>query len=235
MRQKIQIILVLGILAAGVRLAYIFYERHEEAAVQPAKAPVENNVVNADFYVTPRRLHPSDLVSAKQLTRQPVWVKEGYRYSYYPYNRAEQKSDFAHEAGQLLPIQKLKIDNVVYDRTPGAPDQRQIMALFQYEGRSFAVPIGYSQGGHTLIYSDEMFFIQDPRELYHHWPSDVWDAIEKHEVKSGMNELQADFAIGFGIPDDAHQALNRKVHYSNGGKPVTVTYRDGRAVEVTAG
>ena len=39
---------------------------------------------NADYYVTPKKLYPYDLKSAQQLTQQPVWMKEGYRYTYYP-------------------------------------------------------------------------------------------------------------------------------------------------------
>jgi len=50
----------------------------------------------------------------------------------------------------------------------------------------------------TRIYSDEMLYIEDPRELYKHWPAGLWQSVEKHEVKPGMNELQADFAIGWG-------------------------------------
>ena len=49
---------------------------------------------NADYYVVPKKLYPFDLKSAKQLTQQPVWVKEGYRYTYYPYDAARKRTDF---------------------------------------------------------------------------------------------------------------------------------------------
>jgi hypothetical protein len=235
LRQKIQIVLVVAMVAAGLRVAWIFYDRRQEKqATSPAKPTVEYSL-SRDYYVNPKKLYPSDVQSARQLTKQPAWVKEGFRYTYYPYDTGTKRIDFSKEAGQLGPIQKLTIKDVVTDRTPGDPGARQILALFVVNGRTFAVPIGYSKGVHTLIYSDEMFYVQDPHELYRHWPSEIWEAIENHQVKPGMNELQADFAIGFGIPDDARSALDRTVRYSNGGKPMTVIYRDGKAVEVKQG
>jgi hypothetical protein len=65
---------------------------------------------------SPKKLYPYDLKSAKQLTRQPVWVKEGYRYTYYPYVPVVKSVDFGHEAGVLGPIERLEIK----DRDGGA-------------------------------------------------------------------------------------------------------------------
>ncbi len=109
MKQKIQIVLVLAMVVAGIRLAWIFNERHE-AAKAPEKA--EAPPLNPDYYVTPKKLHPYDLKSAKQLTKQPVWVKVGYAYSYYAYDPASRRSDLSKEAGKLLPLQKLEIKDV---------------------------------------------------------------------------------------------------------------------------
>jgi hypothetical protein len=75
-----------------------------------------------------------------------------------------------------------------------------------------------------------MLFIQDPHELYNHWPSDVWSAIDQHQVKPGMSELQADFAVGIGIPESSSgESGNRTLNYPNGGNPLSVTYRDDKA------
>ena len=112
--------------------------------------------------------------SAKQLTQQPVWVREGYRFTYYPYDRSRHRTDFAHEAGLLLPIQKLEIKDVVTDTAPHSAHLHQVMAVFELDGKTYAVPIGSQTGDSYQIYSDEMFFIQDPHELYKHWPADVW-------------------------------------------------------------
>jgi hypothetical protein len=82
------------------------------------------------------------------------------------------------------------------------------------------------------IYSDEMFFVEDPHDLYKHWPTDVWQAVEQHEVKPGMNEMQADFAIGMGVPDSGSSASEKTVRYPNGGKPMVIVYHDGKAAEI---
>jgi hypothetical protein len=229
-KQTIQLVLVLAILIAAVRTAYIFYERRADQIEQAKKqAPP----LNPDYYVIPKKLYPYDLTSARQLTQQPVWAKEGYRYTYYPYEH--HRTDFAHENGQLLPIEKLQIKDVVTDVTPGARDQRQVMAVFDKDGKSCAFPIGLVKGGNYQIYSDEMLYIQDPHDLYKHWPADVWQAIDQHQVKPGMNELQADFAIGMGIPERSSDPEVKTVNYPNGGKPLSITYRDGKAAEIRQG
>jgi hypothetical protein len=230
-KQKIQLLLVIAIAVAALRAGYVVYERHSERTEQTAKqAPP----LNPDYYVVPKKLYPYDLKSAKQLTQQPVWVKEGYRFTYYPFDRAARHTDFSHEAGLLLPIQKLEIKDVVPDTSPHSQGQ-QVMAVFEQEGKTYAVPIGSKTGDSYQIYSDEMFFIQDPRELYKHWPADVWQSIDQHQIKPGMNEFQAYFAIGMGVPDRSSDPAVKTVHYRNGGKPVTITFRDGKAAEITGG
>ena len=91
------------------------------------------------------------------------------------------------------------------------------------------------KGAEYKFYSDDMLFIQDPHELYKHWPAEVWDAIDKHQVTAGMSELQADFAVGLGIPERSGEPGNRAVNYPNGGNPLSVTYRNDKAVAIKAG
>ncbi len=233
-KKRIQIALGLALVVAGVRAGYILYERHEDLVAAQKQQQARNaGYSNADYYVAPKKLYPFDVKSAKQLTLQPVWVKEGYRYTYYPYDAARKRTDFAHEAGLLLPLERLEIKDVEAEVGPGS--RRQVMAVFQKEGKSYAVPIGFETEGQYKIYSDEMFFVEDPHELYKHWPADVWQAVEQHEVKPGMNELQADFAVGMGTLDAGSSSSERTLHYSNGGKPLVVIYRGGKAVEVRPG
>ena len=232
LKHRIQMVLLVAIAVAAVRTAYVLYQRHVQKVEQAKNAPPP---LNPDYYVTPKKLYPYDLKSARQLTAQPVWVKEGYRYTFYSYDAARHHADFGKEAGTLGPIEKLEIKDVVTDKSPSAPDQRQILALFTKDGKSFAVPIGTAKSGEYKIYSDEMFYIQDPRELYKHWPADIWQSIEQHEVKPGMNEFQTAFAIGMGIPERSDDPTVKTVKYPNGGKPVSITYRDGKAAEIKPG
>jgi len=235
-KQRIQLVLVFAMVVAGLRAGYVLYQRHEDhLEAERQKKAREVGYSNADYYVNPKKLYPYDVKSAKQLTRQPVWVKEGYRYTYYAYDAARKQVDFAHDAGLLLPIEQLAIKDVVTAVPAGAGQRRQVMAVFEKEGKNYAVPIGFEADEQYKIYSDEMFFVEDPRDLYKHWPADVWQAVERHEVKPGMNEMQADFAIGMGVPDAGDTADSKTVRYPNGGKPLVIEYHDGKAAEIKSG
>jgi hypothetical protein len=210
---------------AGIRFFLNMRERRTVVVVGPKQQQV---AVDPDFYVNPRKLHPQDLKDAKDLTKQPVWVREGYRFSYYPYAA---RPDTKNPAGTLGPIEKLDIKDVVIDRASSGAE-KQVMAVFEKDGKRYAFPIGTEENGTYHIYSDDILFIQDPRDLYKHWSPDVWKAIDNHEVKPGMNELQASFAIGMGIPEGTGESNPRIVNYANNGHPVKVTYDNGKASEV---
>ena len=50
-----------------------------------------------------------------------------------------------------------------------------------------------------------------------------------------MNELQADCAVGMGLLQGSAAVGERVLQYPNGGNPVTVTFRGGKAVDVKTG
>jgi hypothetical protein len=235
-KKIIQISLIVLMVLAALRLGVILFQRHADEVDRANKTKAQNaGYSNPDFYVAPKKLYPYDVKSAKQLTRQSVWAKEGYKYTYYPYDPARKRVDFAHDAGLLLPIERLEIKDVVTDTPPEKGSRRQMMAVFQKDGKNYAVPIGFEADEQYTIYSDEMLFIEDPHVLYKHWSADVWQAVDQHEVKPGMNELQADFAVGMGMPDSGDSSYEKTVRYPNGGKPLVVTYRDGKAFEIKPG
>ena len=227
MKGKIQIGLAILLAVAVIRTGYIFYERRED---DKPPAPKKEVALPEDYYVVPRRLHAYDLKSAQHLKDQPVWVKEGYRYTYYPYDAATQRVNFAHEAGLLLPLEKLQITRVIADTPPKG--SKQVMAVFERDGKLYAFPVGVEQDGDYQIYADNIVFIQDPHELYKHWPPNVWAGVDQHEVKPGMNELQAEFAVGMGMPESAEETSTKTVHYADGGKPLVVVFQNGKATEV---
>ena len=231
LKERIQWVLIVAILISGTRLAFVLYRRHENA-IERAKTPPPP--LNPDYYVTPKKLYPYDLKSAHQLTQQPVWVKVGYAYTYYPCDSSKHV-DFAYEAGKLPPLEKLQIKDVLTANAPQSPGEPQVMAVFEKDGKAYAFSIGSTKDGNYKFYSDDMLFIEDPHELYKHWPADVWEAIDKHQVKPGMSELQTDFAIGLGIPESSGQPGNRTVNYPNGGNPLSITYQDDKAAEIKPG
>jgi len=233
-KKWIQVALALAIAVAGVRAGYILYERHQDyLAAQKQQAARNAGYSNADYYVTPKKLYPYDLKSAKQLTLQPVWVKEGYRYTYYRYVPVVKSVDFVHDEGLLGPIERLEITDVIV--VPAPSGRKQVVATFEKDRHDYAVPIGFESDGQYKIYSDEMFYVEDPHDLYKHWPAEVWQAIGQHEVKPGMDELQADFAVGMGVPDAGASSDEKTVRYPNGGKPLVVNYQGGKATEIKAG
>src|SRR5438874_12031892 len=116
MKQRIQVILVLGMLAAAIRLAWILYERHEESAVPEKQQTV---TLDPDLYVTSKKMYLYDLKSAKtEITKQPVWVKGGYAYGYLRYDPATRYADLAHDAGRLWPLQQLEVKELVNGCAP---------------------------------------------------------------------------------------------------------------------
>jgi len=234
-RKKLQMFMLVAILIAGGRAAYIVYERHE--AMKEQEKPKQEIAMKADYYVTPKKLRPYDLKSAKQLTEQPVWVKVGYQLTYYPYDRQRHKADFAHPAGTLPPLQKISIQDVITDVSPEAAGTKQVMAVFSLDGKTYAVPIGAQKDSEFKIYSDDAFFNEDPHDLYKHWPAAVWSKIDAHEVEAGMSELQASFAIGLGATEAGSSSAygSRTLHYANGGKPMAITFDNDKAIEIKPG
>jgi len=47
--------------------------------------------------------------------------------------------------------------------------------------------------------------------------------------------LQANFAIGVGIPQGSGDYGSRTLHYPNGGKPLTITFENDKAVAIKPG
>jgi hypothetical protein len=232
MRKRIQVVLYLGMAVAAIRLAWILYERHQNSIETPRQ---QSAPINPDYYVVPRKLYPYDLKSARQLTQQPVWVKVGYAYPYFPYNSATHQADLSREAGRLLPLQRLDIKDVVLASTADAHGKKRVLAVFKLDGKSYASPIGSEQGGDYKFFSDDMLFLQDPHHLYKHWPADVWQDIDQHEVKEGMSEMQTDFALGIGLLQPGSDDIDRTLDYPNGGNPLKVSFHHDKAIRIAPG
>jgi len=221
----VQIVLLVAIAAAAINLYLTFRERR----IEFVKDKRAETPLNPDYYVTPKKLHPQDLKDAQELTKQPAWVQVGYSITYYPYPG---HADFQHPSGTLGPLEKLSIQKVVLDRTPGSATQKQVMAVFERDGKQYAFPIGAEDNGSYTFYSDQMLFIQDPHELYKHWPAAVWKDIDDHQVKLGMSELQATFAIGAGTPEGTGASNPRIVNFPNNGHATRITFTDGKATDI---
>lgn len=232
MRKKIQIILVLGIAIAGIRLGWILHERHQSGVQTTSQEP---KLFSPDFYVTPKKLYPYDLKTAKQLTQQPAWVKVGYAYPYYAYDLAAHKASLDKEAGKLLPLQKLEINNVVLGKSPGTVGKTLVLAVFQQDGQWFATPVGTEQNGDYSFFCNDMLFIEDPHGLYNDWSAGVWQQIDQHQAKLGMSELQIGFSLGIGLLESGSDETDRTLDYPNGGNPLRVSFHNDKAIQIEPG
>lgn len=242
MAKKIQIVLLIFFVLVGIRLFLIYRERNAPVAA-PNAAPANPNF-SADDYVVPTQTHAYDLKSAKDaLVGKTVWVKAGNQIYYYPY--AGGRVDFKHPAGLLPPLDNLGITNVVQATAPNtkgeeiAPGVRvreeQVLAVFHrdQDTKTYAAPIGGSRGGDYTLFINDALYLDDPRQLYKHWPADVWQAIDQHHAKAGMNELQVAFTLGVGVPEGSGGDYgNRTLTYDNNGHPVKVSFEHNHATQV---
>ena len=228
-RRRIQIFLVVVLIAAGIRLFLIYRERHSEGVASKNEAA---KPLSADAYVVPHKVHAYDLESARYLKEKTVWVQAGNQMLYFPYDPVKHRSDFKHPAGLLPPLDKLAIEDVTVETDP--LQQRKVMVVFSHEGESkqYATSVGMLRGEDYSLTIDDAFLIDDPRGLYKHWPADVWDAIEHHQVKAGMNEIQTSFALGGGVPRGSGEIGNRTMEYSLGDKKTMVTFSNDRATDI---
>src|SRR5215472_12225049 len=230
-RWRIQITLIVAFVIALIRIAVVFYKRsHWTEAPKPQPVSSSSYRVTLDDYVTPRRIFPYDIASAKQeLVGRTVWVRAGNQLPCYRY--VASRVDLSHSAGLLGPLEKLEIKDVIAQSARGG---KQAMAIFSRSEAlgEYAFAVGTLSQGSYDFSINETLFLEDPHQLYSHWPAEVWAAIDHHEIKPGMNERQGGFALGTNIRVSAGDYGNRTVDYLNAGKPVTVTFSDNKAVTV---
>jgi hypothetical protein len=238
--KRIRIILVVLLAVALARTGLIFYSRRDVGTPGP-KQPAY--ALSDDDYVTPHKIFPYDLKSAvKELAGKTVWVRVGNVLPYYRYNPASRSADLAHQAGLLPPLAQLRTSDVVLQRAPVsvAPGQvvivrKEIMAVFTRsdEAGAFAVSIGSNVGDDFNFTANDVLFFQNPHDLYKHWPAEVWSAIDQHQGKKGMNELQMSFALGAVIGASSGDYGNRWVQYGSAKNLIKVTFEKNQATEIS--
>ncbi len=211
--QLVGISLKIGLAAAVLYVGGVFLQRHW-AKFEDAK-PTRTVKLHDDLYVHPKRTYVSSFETAKKkLVGAPLWVKEGWRWACDPGERL------------LEPIEKV---------TPTRVFERggQVWIRFDREGG----PCEMAISANGRFYVDEIFFSEDPRELFDHWPAEAWDKIAAHEVEPGMSEHMVTFALGVGMLRQASKnGRFRVVEFSAGKKagvdPVTVRFVDGDAESI---
>jgi hypothetical protein len=185
-----------------------------------------------------RAFFPHYFEDTLRLEGTTVWMKNGYTMPYYPYSAGH--VEFGKRVGLIAPVQRLDVKKIVKQAVPAGErnnvehGSRQALAVFALPGQTglFATPIGYLEGNHEAYYCDMLFFYDDPHTIYDHWPKDVWTAIDAHQAKVGMSELETRMAIGQKMHPDGETEGDRTVTYDQNGKHWTITYVENKATAV---
>jgi len=113
--------------------------------------------------------------------------------------------------------EKLSVVKMIKAAAPAKVDDRvphgtgQYFAVFTLDGgaEQFAAPIGFVQGEDEKLFCDQLFYYDDPRTIYDHWPPAVWDAVAKHTPTIGMTENQVRMAVGIMLESDSTREGDR--------------------------
>ncbi len=207
------VLLKIGLVAAGIFLAGAYLERAWRKPFEREKP--QQIDFHADLYVNPPKSYVRNFETAqRKLVGMTLWVREGWRWAYEPGERF------------FEPLEKV-VPTRVFQRRDA------ILIGFKRDGASASFVIG--RGDRAFV--DDIFFINDPRELYSHWSDEAWEKIENHQVELGMSERQVGFALGAGVPVLARNGSPiRIVAYTfceeGGLEPVRVTFRDWVAEKI---
>jgi hypothetical protein len=236
--KKILIPLVLTPLIAGGYLFYVFKQRQNPGIVP--QTDTSQNLSKDDLAVV-RAFFPAHFEDLQRLENTRVWMKDGYAKPYFPYEKGQ--VEFDKRIGLIPAAQPMDVKKIVKAAVPAKVDDslehgsRQVFAIFELPGKPgmFATPIGAMQGEQEAYFADLLFYYDDPHSIYDHWPKDVWAAVDAHQVKPGMSELETRMAIGQKMHPDGDKEGDRTVTYDQDGKQWTVTYVKNRATAVKGG
>jgi len=239
--QKISLITLAVLLIAGARVYFVWKARQDPGVFK--KGP-EAKPLTQDELAVMTQYYFASFDQARQLEGKPVWIKAGYSLPYYPYTGG--KVEFAKRAGLLPGAEKLSVSKLIKAVAPAKEDNRvphgtkQYFIVFTIDGPdarpgTFAAPIGFADGAQETLFCDLLFYYEDPKTIYDHWPQPVWDAVAKHTPTVGMTENQARMAAGILIESDSTRLGDRTATYDEGNKKWTVTFVKGVATQVKEG
>ncbi|HVT99259.1 MAG TPA: hypothetical protein VHE33_17285 [Acidobacteriaceae bacterium] len=233
--QKFALILVPAILIAAIGIWRINVSRNKPVVV-PKQA--QETHLSDEQMVQPRKLFIDDLKSAKDLIGKPVWVQAGYEMTYYPYSG--HRVDFAHKVGVLPSVQRLDVKDIVLEKVPANVETRiprgnqQAFLVFTMpdDTKQYATAVGTIQGNDSTWYCDNVLYYDDPHQMYNLWPASLWQAIDAHQPKPGMTELETAMALGVMQQSNSSDVGNRTVYYNAGPKRWAVTFENDKATQV---
>ena len=233
--RKILIITGITLAIGGCYLLWVFHQRQQPGVVkqtdqEPALSKDDLAVVKAYF--------PQHFDDLDRLAGTSAWIKSGYTMSYFPY--AGGRVEFGKKVGLLPPDQRIEIKKIIKAVAPATahdgiePGGMQAFVVFALpQGPDlYAVAVGVLKGGEEGYFTDMIFYYDDPHTIYSDWGNAVWSAIDAHQVKPGMSELETRMAIGSKVHVDGQTEGDRTVTYDVNGKSIAVTYSGNHATEI---
>lgn len=226
------IVLVIG----GIYLFIVFQKRKDPGVVGRQQ---QEQHLTTDQLAVVRMEFPSHFEDVKDLEGKSVWMKSGYSMPYFPYTGG--RVQFTKQVGLLPPDQRLDIKKAIKAVAPASIHDniehgtQQVLVVFTLPDakQEYATPVGFMDGPQTEQYYDDMlFYYDDPHKIYTNWPADTWAAIDAHQVKPGMSELQTRTAIGMRAHPDGEKEGDRTVDYDVNGKHTVVTYKGDKATSI---
>jgi hypothetical protein len=234
----------LFVLAIGVRIGLIYRANHE--AMPVPNNPYADVKVDPDDLVFLKEERPDSLANERTLIGQTLWVSAGGQMDYYL--DTGKHIDYEHPVGILLGATPLVVKDVFEQKAPASgravaripAGEKHVLLAFTLPASSdpktlYATPVGDFDNGLYTLLNDEIFFYDDPHQLYKHWGAATWAHIDKHEVVLGMSENQAMMALGQVMKPDSNNTGDRDVTYDNDAHPITIQFVNNKAVRITPG
>jgi hypothetical protein len=227
------IVLALG----GIYLFFVFKNREEPNQTQKQAAQQHPS---QDEIALDRQEFPQHFDDVQDLAGKSVWMRNGYSMPYFPYEGG--KVNFSKQVGILAPAQRIDVKKAIKATAPaGISDHiphgdHQALVVFTLPGSDtqYATPVGAMQGQQEQYFDDLLFFYDDPHTIYTKWPKDTWTAIDSHQPKQGMNELQMSLVLGMNVQTDSQTRGDRTITYDINGKKTTVTFANDKATTIQA-
>ncbi len=220
------------LLAIAVRVYFVYRAHHAPAA--GAQDTVPDTHLTRDDLVFPRNLHAATLADLQQLDGKRVWVQAGGETVYYA--GSAKGADLLTPIAFLKGAEPLDVVRFVSQKTPQdhTADAWLVMLFHKPSDPKalLATQVGTSEGKQDNIVADQKFYYDDPHTLYL-WPAEIWHAVDEHTPLQGMNEFQANLALGQITKVSGDEKGERTVSYQGNGKPVDVTFEKNRAAKIT--
>jgi hypothetical protein len=231
------------LVVAGVRVGLIYRANHEDA---PASVAATSAPLDPDDNVYIAKQHPDSLADERALIGKTLWISAGGQMDYY--RDTGKHVDYAKPVGVLLGAEPIVVKEVFEQKAPATgravfrvpAGVRQVLLGFTLPKSAdpkalYALSVGDYDGSYYNFVSDEIFFYDDPHELYKHWGDAMWKTIDAHQAVLGMSENQAMMSLGEVTVPHGDTMGDRTVDFDDNGHPVSLKFVKNKAVSITPG